>query len=99
MGAFLNDEEAEDSPERLSAFFTIFGQFVDHDLDLTPTQRGDDAEKANIIIPDGDQFFPNGSAISFTRSQFIIDPDNGQRQQLNSITPWLDGGQIYGSDD
>lgn len=36
--------------------FTIFGQFVDHDIDLTPSGN---SENMDIKIPSGDPFFEN----------------------------------------
>jgi hypothetical protein len=38
---------------------TTFGQFVDHDIDLTPAQAGNSAEALDIKIPSNDQFFLN----------------------------------------
>lgn len=85
---------------RMSDFVYVFGQFLDHDIDLTPNGSG---EKAPVSVPSGDQWFdPMGSGtktIGLTRSAF--DPQTGSsnsRQQINSITAWVDGSQIYGSD-
>lgn len=51
----------------------------------------------NITIPNGDQFFKNQKYISFTRSQAVDEP--GQTRKFkNAITSWIDGSQIYGSD-
>lgn len=57
----------------LTFAFTIFGQFVDHDLDLTFAQTSN-AEFMNITIAPNDQFFKNQSFISFTRSQCVDSP-------------------------
>lgn len=86
-----------------SAFLWQWGQFIDHDLDLTPVEST--AEIEPIVVPPGDPFFdPNqtGSVtLNFFRSQF--DPATGSgptnvRQQLNNITPWIDASNVYGSD-
>ena len=79
-----------------------WGQFVDHDIDLTPT--GETAEYFPIAIPTGDPWFDprwrGNQVMTFFRSEY--DFHTGEvtpRQQLNFITSWLDGSQIYGSDD
>jgi hypothetical protein len=72
-----------------------WGQFVDHDLDLTGTNP---AETMMIMSP-GD---PHGvTMIPFERS--VIDPATGTsganpRQHSNSLTSYLDGSMVYGSD-
>ena len=85
----------------LSAFVYAWGQFIDHDLDLTPTGT----TAFNIAVPTGDPSFdPNGTGtavISLNRS--ITDPATGTSttnpaQQVNTITAYLDGSMIYGSD-
>jgi len=83
-----------------SAYWWAWGQFIDHDLMITPIAVP--TESFNILVPACDPVFdPNctGTAtISFSRSAFIHD-ENGVRQQLNANTHWLDGSQVYGSDD
>lgn len=83
----------------LSDLFWMWGQFLDHDITLTPTNA---AESADIPIPAGDpQFDPNGTGtatLSFDRSASTTD-SKGQRQQTNAITAFIDGSNVYGSDD
>jgi peroxidase len=73
-----------------------WGQFVDHDIDLTRTNA---AETTMLMTPPGD---PAGMAmIPFSRS--VYDGTTGTdgdhpRQQINSITSYLDGSVVYGSD-
>jgi peroxidase len=80
-----------------------WGQFVDHDIDLTP--EAEPSESAPIPVPTGDPFFDplsTGTAvIGLNRSSY--DPDSGYaghpRQQMNHITAWIDASNVYGSDD
>ena len=80
-----------------------WGQFVDHDIDLTGTASPEEA--LDIAVPTGDPYFDPDSAgdatILFDRS--VYDPATGTgggnpRQQLNQITAFLDASQVYGSD-
>ena len=73
--------------------FVIWGQFLDHDLDLT---EADNKENFDIPIPKNDSFFTNQQSLKFTRSEFI--PSTSPRQHPNIITAWIDGSQIYGND-
>ena len=82
-----------------SDFLWQWGQFLDHDLDLTEGTYP--PENANIPIPAGDQFFdPNSNGnefFEFNRSIYSV--ENNIRQQLNEITAWIDASNVYGSDD
>jgi hypothetical protein len=81
--------------QSLSDFAYVWGQFIDHDMDLTPTQSGPGAETANID-PSGQSGDPMTGGEPFTRSVFITDA-NGVRQQINVNTSYLDLPQVYGS--
>ena len=94
-GSIPNQKSASD-------FLWLWGQFLDHDISLTP--KAEPLEMANIPIPTGDPFFdPDGTGareMRFNRS--VYDPDTGTstdnpRQQLNEITGWIDASNIYGS--
>jgi hypothetical protein len=91
------------SDRKLSAMIYAWGQFLDHDLDLTPSASP--AQPFNISVPAGDPSFdPAGTGtqvIGLNRS--VSDPHTGTstanpRQQINTVTAWLDGSQVYGSD-
>jgi peroxidase len=84
--------------QSLSDFAYSFGQFIDHDLDLTQDNGASDP----IAVPVGD---PIGGAtdapLAFNLSQ--TDPATGTStsnptQDVNSITSYLDLSQVYGSD-
>jgi hypothetical protein len=79
----------------LTDFNYTFGQFVDHDLDLTP----DGGSEFDIPVAANDSIGPNN--LAFTRSQY--DPATGTsttnpRQQVTDVTSYLDLSQVYGSD-
>jgi hypothetical protein len=80
-----------------SGFLWQWGQFLDHDITLTPNSVF--PENLDIEVPMGDPFFdPEGTGtatIPLRRSAWrIVD---GVRNQINSITGWVDGSNIYGS--
>jgi hypothetical protein len=86
------------NPEGLSAFMYAWGQFIDHDLTRT---RTDGVNAINIVVPNGDPVFPDGSIIPMTRA--VRDPASGTGPDnpivpLNSSTAWLDASMVYGSD-
>ena len=98
-----NDVFAQDHlvpcAKNVADFLWDWGQFVDHDIDMTPA--ADPIEPFNIPVPLGDPWFdPNGTGtqvIELDRSLYqIVD---SVRQQTNTITAFLDGSQVYGSDD
>jgi peroxidase len=86
------------NPENASDYLWQWGQFLDHDLDLTDGTNPPEA--ANILIPGDDQYFLPGIETPFNRS--LYDPATGTtspRQQLNEITAWIDASNVYGSDE
>ena len=80
--------------------FWQWGQFLDHDIDLT----GGAAipEPANIEVPPWDPFFDptglGGMTIPFTRSAFAPLSASSVREQVNMITSYIDASNVYGSD-
>jgi peroxidase len=87
----------DDSGTALSGMMYAWGQFVDHDLDL---EKGGTTTDISIAVPQNDPFLPPGSTIPLTR--VAIDPATGvaghPATAINTITGWLDGSQVYGSD-
>ena len=95
-GGITNDRD-------FTAFVYAWGQFLDHDLSLTATATP--RERFSIPVPTGDPSFdPAGTgAMTISMSRSAFDPATGTaagnpRQQVNSITAFIDGSQVYGSD-
>ncbi|MCC6906993.1 MAG: hypothetical protein IT430_03545 [Phycisphaerales bacterium] len=82
----------------LTDFIWQWGQWIDHDVVETPIAQP--AERFDIPVPQGDPWFdPHGTGrevIPLDRSGYrMVD---GVRQQINHITSFIDGSQVYGSD-
>ena len=86
-----------------SDYLWQWGQFLDHDLDLTESAHP--LEPADIPVPTGDPdfdpFHQGDRVIPLFRS--VYDQDTGAvagtpRQQVNQITGWMDASMVYGSD-
>jgi hypothetical protein len=79
----------------LSDFGYAWGQFIDHDMDLTP---GNPNEALQILADPNDPSHMGNQ--TFDRS--VFDPTTGNstgnpRQQINAITAYLDLSNVYGS--
>ncbi|KAG8122839.1 hypothetical protein E2320_018318 [Naja naja] len=95
-----------------SLAFVHFGQWIDHDLDLAPEietnieNRNDHCEfccnyappSFPIKIPPGDPRIKTpGICLPFIRSAAVCNPTTFVREQLNSITSFIDASGVYGS--
>ena len=95
------DQAAEiENPFGTSDFLWQWGQFLDHDIDLT--DGIDPPESEPIAVPAGDPWFdPNGEGdkeIAFNRSLYEASADPADvREQTNEITGWIDASNVYGS--
>jgi len=72
----------------------LWGQFLDHDITLTPTGT---TESVPIPLPANEEIFTE--PISFFRS--AVHPGTGVstvREQTNLNTAWIDASTVYGSD-
>lgn len=82
----------------LSGMMYAWGQFIDHDLDLIPS---DGVTHIDVAVPAGDPVFPAGTVIPMTRA--VVASGSGTDAQhpaiaVNAITGWLDASMVYGSD-
>jgi peroxidase len=91
------------NPLNASGYLWQWGQFVDHDIDLTGGVNPE--EPADIPVPAGDPFFDpfdtGTQVIAFNRSVFDTSTGTGignPRQQINGITAWIDASNVYGSE-
>ncbi len=91
------------NPFGTSDYLWQWGQFLDHDIDLT--EGVDPPESAPVAVSPGDPhfdpLFSGDVSIPFNRS--IYDPATGTdvanpREQINELTGWIDGSGIYGAD-
>jgi hypothetical protein len=82
-GDAFNEKDVND-------FIWQWGQFLDHDITLTPTNP---SEPAPIIVDFDDPIF---DMILFNRS---IHNGENPREQINVITSYIDASNVYGSDD
>jgi len=91
----LSDQQAPQlSDQNLSAFVFSWGQFLDHDITLTPEAH---REFEPIVLPANEPLLTQ--PIPFLRSEIYA--NSGQttaREQLNLITAWIDASMIYGSE-
>jgi peroxidase len=90
-GTGANGQNGDTDDPSASAWLYVFGQFVDHDLDLesTPTNTA----PINITIPDNDPVFQSGTTIAMTRD--IRSP--ATNTIINTVAGYLDLSQLYGS--
>ncbi|MBT8481485.1 MAG: peroxiredoxin [Myxococcales bacterium] len=97
--------DSQRPPNALGAsdFLWQWGQFVDHDIDLSGEQEP--AEPMPIPVPAGDPSFdPGGSGfMTIDANRTLYHPGTGNdpaypRQQVNEITHFIDASNVYGSD-
>ena len=94
--------ESIPNDRNLSSMVWQWGQFLDHDIDLTET--AEPLEPFPILVPTGDAYFDpfgaGGQTISLFRSAYQLNlPADQPREQINFITSWVDGSNVYGSDE
>ena len=90
-GTGANVQNGQTTDPVASAWLYVFGQFVDHDIDLeeTPTTSA----PINIVVPPDDPVFKAGTVIAMTRD--MRSPVTNTI--INTVAGYLDLSQLYGS--
>lgn len=95
----LAQEESIVNDRHMTDMVWQWGQFVDHDIDIT--ENADPLEEFSIPVPTGDEFFDPQSTgdqtISLFRSTF--NPSTAPRQQINDLSSYIDGSNVYGDNE
>lgn len=96
--AVCAQEEPMASAAGLTDYVWQWGQFLDHDITLTP--EADPDEQADIPVPAFDPWFdPDGTgAVTLTFHRSAWSQSGEIRQQVNAITAFIDASNVYGSD-
>jgi peroxidase len=90
-GIGADGQNAESIDPSASAWIYVFGQFVDHDLDLEDTPLTSAA--IDIVVPAGDPVFAAGTTIPMTRDT----RSPATNTIVNTVAGYLDLSQLYGS--
>lgn len=90
-GAGEKGQNGETDDPIASAWLYVFGQFVDHDLDLENTPPN--AANISISVPNNDPVFAPGTLIRMTRA--VRNPTTNTI--VNTVAGYLDLSQLYGS--
>jgi peroxidase len=90
---------------RLTQLFTIFSQFVDHDITLSAAYNvpdcctdSSDTEKCAPITVSNDPFYSAGKCLSFARSLVFCEELGCTTDPTNALSAYVDASQVYGSD-
>ncbi|XP_069110183.1 peroxidase-like protein [Argopecten irradians] len=94
---FKANSGPKQSPDK-TVMVMAWGQFVDHDFTKTPIRSVCRPDCFSIKIPYDDHHF-NKTCMPFSRSTASVSLDcmPGQREQLNTLTSYIDASNVYGS--
>jgi Ca2+-binding RTX toxin-like protein len=98
--AVVQQTEDEPSSFGFSDMFWVWGQFVDHDIDLTGSGV---TEYTPVSVPAGDPYFDSDgtgeAVIPFFRTDYVAGSgETTPRDYVNEITAFIDASMVYGSD-
>lgn len=102
--SIMKQTETKIAPANANFLFVIFGQFIDHEIVLTPSERIDPHSSVPILDPKTQEF------MSFTRAAILryeyekccsAGYSNTKRVwdgiPFNRLTSFIDGSAVYGS--
>ena len=92
--AVVDEPITQFNSRRISTLIYQWGQFLDHEITLTPTGN---TEYVSILLPDDEEIFTED--IPFFRSEYRTLPGSQVRQQINLNTSFIDASVVYGSDE
>src|ERR1700722_8874512 len=90
-GTGANGQNGQTTDPVASAWIYVFGQFVDHDIDLEA--RPANSAPINIVVPPGDPVFKPGTVIAMTRDS----RSPRTNTIINTVAGYLDLSQLYGT--
>ncbi len=91
--AIIDEPVTQFNTRHLSTLVYQWGQFLDHEITLTPTGS---TEYVPIPLPANEVIFTE--EIPFFRSEFRTIAGSSVRQQINLNTSFIDASVVYGSD-
>lgn len=96
-GLLCDQESSRLNHRNTSDYLWQWGQFLDHDITLSPAETGEGAPIPVTSVSDV-LYNPNFPFIPMDRTDYVID-DDGVRQQINAVTSFIDASNVYGSDE
>ncbi|KAK2522438.1 myeloperoxidase [Columba guinea] len=99
--------------QELSLVFMQWGQWVDHDIDLSPASGAGASPALHCetdcafnspcfpikFPPDDPRMLRSNSCMPFVQSASVCNPGTFTREQINAITSFIDASTVYGSED
>lgn len=95
--------EHKNAPDNVNVLMVFFGQFIDHEITQTPAEGHDENAKAPVQNEAGlaNMSFTRSAVLRYDYSQSSNSGYSNKNIQdgspFNSITSFIDGGAIYGS--